>query len=667
MPEHALTLASVHKQAAKGERPTLSLALRNFGGVNLTDARDAMGDEEFFWLEDLIPRANGRLQPAPQLGPHITTPAGESGPPTLFVPFNISGANWGFAVWANSGNAWVGTMTASATWTKIATGTFTSGLTAAAQWNDLGLLIVDSTAGYFDYNITTAATLTYLSGQIDNPVVTPPPGLAVNNVTGLNLTVHDSGPGTGALVGASTSCTGATIAVTSTGYLVGDLLFMSGGVLTTNAHAPLLQQNQPLTLLVTSVDGSGHVLTMTIQSPGYYQSVPANPVAFTGGSGGGFTANMTWQIGNPFIIAPGHGYVNPTITNGGATTYTWFTVGTSGTLLGSAIAVYAGRVWIAVQRTVQFTDIDSYQSFGGVGGAFTINDEWLHSSIIALVTANNYLYIAGDDSWDILSNVQVVNDVTTFSRINATASVGTDQPASVFADSRSIKFANTSGFWELSGATPIRLTEKIEQIIEQATGAHPVSAGVVDVNGVRAYVFLFSFTDTFTGVGARTMLLVNLKNRWWFTAQGGSLTGPIASQPIGSTQALYAWFGSALWRVLSGSPAASWRLSTKLWDLGAPMTDKFVLNAAVAGVMNGDASSDLSMFIDTPTGTFNAPAVTSQLPGASGYTKYVGSAPPGGTDSIGLTLLGSVTANTSSIRLLAIEVQPNTEWTARAS
>ena len=49
------------KNQIKGERSQESVVLRAFGGVNLQSPREDIADNEFGWLEELIPIAAGNL------------------------------------------------------------------------------------------------------------------------------------------------------------------------------------------------------------------------------------------------------------------------------------------------------------------------------------------------------------------------------------------------------------------------------------------------------------------------------------------------------------------------------------------------------------------------------------------------------------------------------
>lgn len=95
-------------------------------------------------------------------------------------------------------------------------------------------------------------------------------------------------------------------------YKVDDVLTAAGG-----------DAVRPLRIRVTSVTGGGAVNGFLINGElgtdfGDYITPPANPVAFTDGSGTGFSLNIDWEITNPQITNSGVGYGEaPTVTVAG--------------------------------------------------------------------------------------------------------------------------------------------------------------------------------------------------------------------------------------------------------------------------------------------------------------------------------------------------------------
>lgn len=685
-------MSNALKAKEAGEQSSYIIGQREFKGVNLQSPREAIEDGEFYWLEEIIPVAAGNLVTIDGAESLLTQVTTEVGAPSLTLQYNAGGIDYGLGIWSNSGNAWVGQLGVSSTWTKIATALFTSGQTAATQYSNLGVLIVDPVAGYYDYNITTANTLTHLNGQLYGIAVSASNPAQLATATVPSLRVNDP-TGTGGTIGASASVVSATVVAAGAGYSAGDILTATGGTLTTATQAPASQQNQPLVITVTTIGGGGAITGISITSPGYYQAAPANAVAVTGGTGAGATFNCTWTVANPYIITPGVDYTAPVVQAfiGGVWVNYSMTIQTSGTLLGTAIAVYAGRVWIAIDRTVQFTDVGSYSSFGGVGGAFTINDSYLHNTITALFAANTYLYIFGDDSVDILSNVTVVNGITVFSRINASSSIGTTQPNSIYAFNRSLAFANTSGFYILSGATPEKISDKIDDFINAVRFETPIFGQQITVKGILCASFLVQFDDSFTVSPAQTrsVFAFLFRGKWWFTSQltpAESQMSAAFSYPFAGLATGCGWSGNSLYQLISGQNTNPYIIKTKLWDGGAPMLDKQGVEGGIGLNLGGDITTGFQVYVENEYDTSilttigqqlfsiqwinnfgntvqwinNFNAIVTWVLSSAGYSYFVGPINAGGAKTLGLTITGNT--NTVKIRIFGLEMKNTRRW-----
>jgi hypothetical protein len=684
--QQASILQAERKDKKRGESDLVDVVLRAFEGVNLQSPREAINDDQFYWLEELIPIGPGNLTvcPGPVVSP-INTVA-ETGAPSYSITFNLAGVDYQFVVWSNSGNAWVGPQNSSSGWTKIATGLYTSGQTAATQWNNLGLVIVDPAVGMRDWNITTANTLTNLSGQVYNPVLESP--LPSNVASFGALTVVDTGAGSGATVGMSLSAVSVSITAAGTGYLAGDVLTAQGGTLTTSSAAPSTQQSQPLVITVTAINVStGAITGISITNPGYYQVAPSSANSMTGGAGSTATFTFNFTYSSPFMITPGTGYVAPSLKIAGVASKV-ITFSTSGTTLGTAVAAYAGRIWIAIQRTIQYTDVNSYTSFGGAGGSFTINDAYLHNNITALAAGNNYLYIWGDDSLDILSNVAVASGVTSFSRINVSASVGCTRPQSIFPWIRSMAFAASDGFYLVSGATPEKISSDLDGLFN-AIGTTAIYGAQVMVDKIRCAGFLVQFLDSFTTTTptSRSIICLYFNGKWWFTSQmiGGVSLNTFTSNPVLGVSTGFAWVGNSFYKLLSSpNNTNNWLLKTKLWDVGEPMVDKQAIKAAIGCVTT--TGVDISVYVDTeytsfltsigltiafvewinnllqPISWVNSLGQVIQWASgsSSNYSLYPGTANAGGGKFMGITASGA--SNVLQIRLLALGVENTRPW-----
>ena len=579
-----------------GQNP--EFIFREFQGMNNLAARESIDDNEFYWCENAIPIAPGKLLPV--LGASASTSINETTSPTYATTFAVPGTIYAFVVFSATGNGYVVNLTSGFTWTQIITG-LTSGQTYATPYNNQGLLIVDP-SGYWDWNITAGNTLTP-----QNNTVSGLTAIVINRVPSASSMkqVLAGTLGTGAVMQTVYEVVNVVLTNPGTGYAVGDTINLTDNNPTT-----------PAQIIVASITGggaTGPVATITLPSGGSYPGPtstspvtvgPTGAVTTTTGSGSGAEFAPTIQATGVNVLSRGTGYVSGTLTDEQSslgTVYDQWTINSSGVISGTSIATYAGRVWLGYGRTVYFTDIDSYNSFGGVGGSFTIPDSYLVGNITVLYSANNYLYIFGPTSIDALSNVTVSGGVTSFSRINVTASVGCSSPASVFAYYRAIVFYNLSGIYLLAGATPEKISEKISGIIQNTFGGAQIYGGAVLVQGELCAAMQFIVKDTLSQNGTlRPLFVLFFRGRWFvysfpYTSGAGLLTTACASIPqVNGAPTLYAFRtnGTActIYYCFSALAALSnWVIKTKLWDGGSPIHAKQGINAFIAGqwVTNG--------------------------------------------------------------------------------
>src|SRR5213079_1076266 len=119
----------------------------------------------------------------------------------------------------------------------------------------------------------------------------------------------------------------------------------------------------------------------------------------------------------------------------------------------TAIEVFQTRVWIANGAVVSYSGPLNGANFSGAvgGGAFTGTDSFLRNKYTAIRQANGFLYVFGDSSINVISNVQTSGSPlsTTFNNQNVDPQVGTPWPNSVQAFGRGLVFANQSGVYAL--------------------------------------------------------------------------------------------------------------------------------------------------------------------------------------------------------------------------
>jgi hypothetical protein len=162
-------MPSQQKQEPAAPNPKREWIFREFGGLNTQAFRTSIKDEEFSWLENAMPIGQGNIKVTPGVSASQQTVA--SGTAYYSMAFNVAGVDYHFIV-CSDGSAYQIQATSPFTRTTIGgAGTFSASGVWAAQWKNLGIVIVDASKGYFDWSITTPTTLTTIDATKKNNLV----------------------------------------------------------------------------------------------------------------------------------------------------------------------------------------------------------------------------------------------------------------------------------------------------------------------------------------------------------------------------------------------------------------------------------------------------------------------------------------------------------------
>lgn len=475
-------MAAAQRKSIDPRQP--DFPLKDFLGVNTQANRTAIAENQFAWLENVMPIGYANLRVVPYQGAPVATIAAVTINYWKYVNIN----NTDYLIVLTAGGAAYAVNLGTFAQTTIAVATTFTGTVAVAQWKNERVLFIAGN-GYFDWDGTTfttdSATFTF-TGSISTTVLT--------------VTVAGAQP-----------------------LAVGQVLSGAGGGGVTAG-----------TYITAILTGTGGVGTYRVSAS---QSVTSTTITAT-----------------------------PTAPSAGST-----------------IATFSGRVWIGNGRTVTFSAPGSYTDFQTVdaAGSFTITDETLHSQINAMFTANNFLYIFGDASINIVSNVQVTGSpaVTVFSNTNVSALIGSNLPASIFPFYRLIPFATRYGFYVLSGSTPEKISNDLDGIIPLIDFTKPVSGDVANIFGSLCMCFSFVYKDPVQG--PRQLQAVFYNKKWFFTSQGNSLslvTGGFQS----GTPAIFGTDGTNIYQLFSDTASnITSMVQTALWPMKKPTVIKAVQKAGI--------------------------------------------------------------------------------------
>lgn len=341
-------------------------------------------------------------------------------------------------------------------------------------------------------------------------------------------------------------------------------------------------------------------VTITNGGTGY----TATPnVAITGGGGNNAAATAIIAGGSVVgvvVTNPGSGYTsNPTvsITGGGGNGAT--ATASATTKANNGLETFQGRVWISQGRTVFYSAAGQYNDFSSVSaGNLTLADDTLHSNINSLLSANNFLYVFGDDSINVFSDVRVgTNGITTFTNTNVSASVGTRRANSIFPYFRSVLFLNDYGVYALVGATTTKISDALDGIFPNIDFSYPITGGQVLINNILCAAFNFYYNDPVMGL--RPVQAVFFDKKWFITSQGTLLR--TTSVPRLGIIYLYGTGGTNLIRAYANSTAdISTKLLTALWPMQDTIRTKQALKFGIEATLTQGGT--LTVTVDSETG-----------------------------------------------------------------
>jgi hypothetical protein len=587
--------------------------VRQFKGLNTKALRTAIDEDEFSWVENAQPVGAANLKIIPTYS-NATNATGTtitwSNTVTTLAAVNL-GVNDYIVGFQSNGAAQYYNVTTSTFGNVAAAGKFSNSGITFSQWNNDRMLICDPVKGYFTWdgnNTVTVGAIGYIgitavgTGYNAAPTVTisgpdETGGTQANavaifsTVTNTITSVLLTNGGTGYTNGANVKITftggngtGATAIAGITSFAQGTLSFsvVSGG----NTYA----NSTNTTIAISGGGGTGAVANAIITANAISQIIMTN-------NGTGYTnaANIVVTIsgtgGNSAVLQP---FVQ-TNTNTG-------------------IASFSGRVWLAQGRTVFYTAAGYYGNFTATSaGSILLTDSTLHGNIQQLVSANNFLYIFGDDSINIFSDVRVTSTGSTiFTNTNVSASVGSKRPYAIIPYFRSILFMNDYGVYALVGSTTSKLSDALDGMIPNINFAQPIYAGQVLLNNILCAAFNFQYYDGLFSNSYRYIQAVFFDKKWFLTSQGNNLAY-IVSVPIGGKINLFGTDGTTLYRLYNDSSnSISSIVQTALLPMEDSIRTKQALKIAIEAT-NSNYATTLNTTVDSEIGSSPSIALTSTI------------------------------------------------------
>ena len=575
-----------------------------FRSLNTKANRTAIDDNEFYWLENAQPIGAGNIriiaaqkQQTNVAGGNITFNANvtgmysaEVGSNNYIVTFQSDGGSQAydvdFKMLVTVGNA----------------ATFSTANMRMTQWKNERIVIADPNKGIFtwDGNSTTSIGSVGVIGLSNI-------GKSYTTVPSVTISAPDQ-PGGVQAVATATIANGTISSITltepGTGYTSSPTVTISGGGGT---------DAQAVASIVTFKTGTVYT---SIESGGTGYTNSANiVVGFSGGGGSNAAATAITSNGvitQVIMTNAGNGYTSaPTVTITGGNGSNAVVKAFVQSNVVTDVASFSGRIWVSQGRTVTYTGAGSYNDFVGVSaGNVFLADSTLHGNILSLLAANNFLYLFGDDSINVFSDVRVTtNGSTLFTNTNLSASVGTKRSNAIFPYFRYVMLLNDYGVYGLIGSTTAKLSDALDGIFPLIDFSYPVTGGQVLLNNILCAAWNFKAN---LPNGARVIQAVFFDKKWFITSQG-ALTYS-ASAPVGGFIQLYGTTGTDLYQLYGDANASvSSIVQTALWSLSDPIRDKQALKFGVEAILSKGGT--ITLTVDNESNSSPPYTLTNTIPG----------------------------------------------------
>jgi hypothetical protein len=487
-----------------------------------------------------------------------------------------------------------------------AAGTFSGSGVNISQWKNDRILIGDPAKGYFTWDGTNLIFIGSV-GQIG--IVQG--GSAYTSAPAVIISAPNSANGVQATAVATITAnvvSSITITEAGTGYTSSPTVtFNGGGGSGANAVSGITTFATGTVSVLVTAGGTGYTnasnLTVTIAGGGGANAAAQGIVA-----GGIVTQVVMTNVGSGYTNSSN---ITVTIAGGGGTNATAKAIINTEPVVG--IQSFSGRVWIANGRTVTYSAAGSYSDFTSVSaGTVTLTDATLHGNITQLLSANNFLYIFGDDSINVFSDVRVTNAGTTlFTNTNVSASVGSKLQYAIYPYFRSVLFMNNYGIYALVGSTTTKVSDSLDGVFPNIDFNYPVYAGQVLLNNILCAAFNFKYTGGLgTSSSSRYIQAIFFEKKWFFTSAGNDLAY-IASAPLGGKINLYGSNGNSCVRLYADSTSdINSYVQTSLNPMKDPIRTKQALKVGIEATLTNAAQ--LTVTVDSERGS-STPVLLGEL------------------------------------------------------
>jgi len=299
-----------------------------------------------------------------------------------------------------------------------------------------------------------------------------------------------------------------------------------------------------------------------------------------------------------------------TLSSPGGAVPAWLGTGTMPNgISGTGVEVFQSRVWIINGGKITWSAPGNGGDFvtaDGSGSAFS-TDSFLRNEFTAIRQANGFLYLFGDSSINVISNVQTAGSptaVTTFNNQNVDPQSGAGWFNGVQVFSRGLVFSNYIGVYALFGGSSQKVSDDIDGLFNSAaqltianrTVANQPSTAIANINAVTTFMLLIPLKAPFDNSFRNALAMWDGK-KWYIGSQSSALTF-IASRQIVSTLQTWGTDGTNFFQLFTTGASTQKYWRTKFFSGEGPQTAKQPMRMYTTAVDNTGTGITISTTLE---------------------------------------------------------------------
>jgi len=275
-----------------------------------------------------------------------------------------------------------------------------------------------------------------------------------------------------------------------------------------------------------------------------------------------------------------------TLSSPGGSVPAWLGSGTMPNgIHGTSVEIFQSRVWIGNNNTITWSAPGNGGDFTTAdgSGSSTSTDSFLRLQFTSLKQANGFLYLFGDSSVNVISNVQTAGSptaVTTFNNQNVDPQSGAGWFNGVQVFSRGLVFTNYIGVYALFGGSSQKVSDDIDGLFNPSVqltivGRNPSlqpSTAIANINAVTTFMLLIPLKAPFDSSFRNALAMWDGK-KWYIGSQSVPFTF-ITSRQILSTLQTWGTDGTNFFQLFTTGASTQKYWQTKFFSGEGPQTAK---------------------------------------------------------------------------------------------